>query len=308
MVGLKRFALPLSRITLNLRDQDGRLIASAEAPPIHITDDHKTSVSKASLAAAAATAATVDIMRSPGSVISAVSSMPSKTESRSKRKARDDSVSLDGDTKSISSKVQKYKPYSRKSNGWDARSNASVGLAMSPRNNIAPHQLSMTPLRGGSVNGSPPPSALQAPGSYFGVPINGRQGTISPSLFMHQANSDHQPSPSSISSALPAISQRLSDWATTGQQPQGLQLDPNTGIDHGMVVDDEQWRYSASEGSTNNSMHHPDHSGMMMDGMQSGTLGLNGFNPSQHALMLTQPAENGFAHSSNQSLQLQVSE
>lgn len=172
------------RITFRLFNMRGEVVAQGESPPIMITDDHKTTM---------ATAPKSDSM-------SGVSASTSRSK-RSKGVTREGSGS--GDEKP----TRKSKPYDRKpAPSSEARS--SVSGAASPRSTFSAHGLSMTPLGGRSTPGSPL-GANQSGSSYFGLPLPGGSGAITPGL-LASANNMSITSPDQ---ELSAISQRLSDWA-----------------------------------------------------------------------------------------------
>lgn len=171
------------RIVFRLLNFRGEVVAQGESPPIMITDDHKTTM---------ATAPKSDSM----SGISA-------STSRSKRSKGAREGSGSGDEKPS----RKSKPYDRKpAPSSEARS--SISGAASPRSTFSAHGLSMTPLGGRSTPGSPI-GANQSGSSYFGLPLPGGSGAITPGL-LASANNMSLTSPDQEFSA---ISQRLSDWA-----------------------------------------------------------------------------------------------
>jgi hypothetical protein len=257
---------------MNLRDVHGRLVASGQTPTIMITDDHKTSGGKGTSQAASMTGTTTDT-----GILSA--STAASVRARTKT-TREPSASTEEERR-----ARKAKPYDRKSVA-PAPIPTPAGL-VSPRS--YPHGLSMTPLNGRSIPGSPAAER----NSYFTLPLPGVQpgsGAVSPSLLMSGNGEPEQPSrsvpnsPLGISDALPAISQRLSDWAAEsswqvqsvqqqqmqyaglyqGAQPTGLALNmPNTQAETLMQMDDENsWAYASSEGGIS---QHPGSSSFSQD-------------------------------------------
>lgn len=246
---------------MNLRDVHGRLVASGQTPTIMITDDHKTSGGKSAHASVGTTTDT-GILSS-----TTAASLP---RARTKN-TREPSASTEEERR-----ARKAKPYDRKS-----AASTSNGV-MSPRGNY-PHGLSMTPLNGRSIPGSPAER-----NSYFSLPVPGVQpgsGAVSPSLLMGNDTEQRSVpnSPLGISDALPAISQRLSDWAAesswqaqsmqqqqmqyaglyTGTQPTGLALNlPHPQSETLIMDEDTSWAYASSEGGIS---QHPGSSSFSQD-------------------------------------------
>lgn len=238
------------RVVFQLRDHLGRLVASGTTPPVMITDDHKTPTNKA----ASVTSAITD----GGVSASSKGVTPLRSKPRTK-KVRESSASTEEDRKSSASKKPRQaKPYDRKAQ-WDARSTVSNAAPVSPRGSFTPLGLSMTPLHGRSVPGSPLVVTGNR-GSYF-VP-NGMaepgSGAISPSLVMsggpHEGQSQwpKQGSPNGLTAALPAISQQLSQWAANNGQEQ-LSHQESEPVNHvnGMPMDDQSWQFSLQDPNMN---------------------------------------------------------
>lgn len=208
-----------------------------------ITDDHKTSGGKAN-------GTTTE--HSASSIV--------------RKKVREPSASTEDERRRAGKK-----PYDRKPASIGER---PTGMA-SPRSTY-PHGLSMTPLQG-SIPGSPAPER-----NYFSLPIPGVQpgsGAVSPSLLMANGHGQEPDrslpnSPLGISDALPAISQRLSDWAAESSwqtqmqyppfpaQPTGIALDVPHAVEQRTTVEDDAWAYASSEGGAS---QHPGSSSFSQD-------------------------------------------
>ena len=176
------------------------------------------------------------------------------------KKIRETSASTEEDKKSAAQKkVHQAKPYDRKHQS-DAKSTISNGAPISPRGSFTPLGLSMTPLTGRSVPGSPLP--MTGPrNSYFmsnGLGEPG-SGAISPSLVMgggpyegQTAHWQNQSSPAVLTAALPAISQQLSQWAASnGQAQTSTQETDVTNNINAMQLDDQTWQFKLQDQSAN---------------------------------------------------------
>lgn len=248
---------------MNLRDINGRIVARGETPTIMITDDHKTSGNSRISTAGTGTGTDTGIMSATsgrsgvsGSVLGTSGGLTSRPRTKKPREpsasTEDERRSAPGIAASSSSglggKHTKGKPYDRPNiTTSTGGTGAEVGVVSPRTSGFTTHGLSMTPLNGRSIPGSPAASGtIGASGSYFTLPGQGGiqpgSGAVSPSLLMGghgpgqaQGNGNgngggvydpqqHGSVPSSpqqqgISDALPAISQRLSDWAAeSGRQ------------------------------------------------------------------------------------------
>ncbi|KAJ9094687.1 hypothetical protein QFC21_005844 [Naganishia friedmannii] len=245
------------RIVMNLRDINGRIVARGETPTIMITDDHKTSGTSRISTAGTGTGTDTGIM-SAASGRSGVSSgilgtaggLPSRPRTK---KPREPSASTEDERRAapgiatsssagLGGKHSKGKPYDRPSVPTTLTGGTGAdGIIASPRTSgFTTHGLSMTPLNGRSIPGSPA-AGPSGTGSYFTLPGQGGilpgSGAVSPSLLMggqgqaqgnvngkvydaqQRESVPSSPQQQGISDALPAISQRLSDWAAeSGRQ------------------------------------------------------------------------------------------
>lgn len=239
------------RVVMTLRNHQGRVIASGTTPTIMITDDHKTTnTSKAHSVASAVTDGNVS------AASKSVASSAARPRARQK-KVRENSASTEDEKKSATApKARKGKPYERKAPSDTKSTVSNTHGAMSPRGAFTPHGLSMTPLHGRSVPGSPMPltgvRTSYFPGAGLGEPGS---GAVSPSLVMSGGPFDGQQSratsPTNLTAALPAISQRLSAWAAGGapmRSNNGLDIDLDANI-NAMQLDERPWTASPPDAS-----------------------------------------------------------
>ncbi len=233
------------RLVLTLRDMHGKVVASGTTPPIMITDDHKTS-GRTSASAIAST---------DGNVSATAGKASGSTRPRPGKKSREGSVSTE-DSRISSSRPTKSKPYDRKPPS-QAASIPALNGTLSPRSSFAPHGLSMTPLHGRSMPGSPlvatdPRTSYFSPTGMTSMNLPG-SGAITPSLLqstgLHQSRST---SPQGLAQALPAISETLSAWAGAGgaDRPNGagiygLGMDTGPPANAWMQMEDDRQTFSS---------------------------------------------------------------